>query len=203
MNEIQRLFSALLPEETTEDRTSTDTVSAIEAAAEGIREEVDELLAHDPGVRLGLPEAAHKMRSAARHIRSVLAGNSKLFRKRPVQNLRDELKWLADAVELGPAGDADAAMQRLSDGTWDYPSPSTGGPNHDAVDYPQGRPYGAAYGQAYAALRSARYYALIDALGAFCANPPVKPKAAARQEHASGGPGSDGASFDDEGGRSI
>lgn len=188
MNEFQRLFGALLPEETSEDRTSTDKVSAIEAAAEGIREDVDELLAHDPGVRLGRPEAANKMRSAARHIRSVLAGNAKLFRKRPVQNLRDELKWLADAVDLGPAGDADAATERLSDGTWDYPSPSTGGANHAVVDYPPGRPYGRAYGQAYAALRSARYYALIDALGTFCAHPPVKPKAAARRKPASGGP---------------
>jgi CHAD domain-containing protein len=81
-----------------------------------IRRSVGRLLAHDPFVRLREPvgdddTAVHQMRVACRRLRSDLRTFRPLVQAGWAGGLRDELKWLADA--LGAARDAEVLRARL------------------------------------------------------------------------------------------
>jgi CHAD domain-containing protein len=76
------------------------------------REQFARMLAHDPGVRLGVdPEELHQLRVAARRLRSVLRTATPLLEATWAQVLRDELSWLGD--ELGLARDVDVLSEHL------------------------------------------------------------------------------------------
>lgn len=92
------------------DPTTGDVV------ANAIRRNVGRLLAHDPLVRLRAPvgdddTAVHQMRVACRRLRSDLRTFRPLVDTDWAGALRDELKWLADA--LGAARDAEVLRDRL------------------------------------------------------------------------------------------
>jgi CHAD domain-containing protein len=71
-----------------------------------------EILAHDPGVRLGSdPEDVHRMRVAARRARAVLRAARPILDRAASEPLRDELEWLGDL--LGPARDLDVLLEHL------------------------------------------------------------------------------------------
>jgi CHAD domain-containing protein len=77
-----------------------------------LREQFDELLAHDPGVRLGGdPEDLHRLRVAVRRLRALLRAGRPLLDDEWVAQLRDELAWLGR--ELGPARDLDVFVDYL------------------------------------------------------------------------------------------
>lgn len=70
------------------------------------------LLQHDPGLRLGGdPEDVHQARVATRRLRSDLRTFRDVLDREATEALRDELKWLADA--LGVHRDADVLLDRL------------------------------------------------------------------------------------------
>jgi CHAD domain-containing protein len=74
--------------------------------------QVAELLAHDPGTRLGGdPEELHQARVATRRLRAVLRAAQPLLDPDWTQALRTELSWLAEA--LGPVRDLDVLLERL------------------------------------------------------------------------------------------
>ena len=137
--------------------------------------QLEQILAHDPGVRLEEAEAVHNMRSATRRLRSVLAAYRKLYVAVPVRRLRDELKWLGGM--LGGPRDAEVMQARLR-------AQLEGLPPGDGVDAVRARveaQTGAAYDAGYRALQEAleseRYFRLLDSLEAFRGNPPVRPNA--------------------------
>jgi CHAD domain-containing protein len=71
-----------------------------------------ELLAHDPGVRLAAdPEDVHRMRVAARRVRSALATARPILDRDVSEPLRAELKWLGSA--LGHVRDLDVLLVRM------------------------------------------------------------------------------------------
>lgn len=75
---------------------------------------VEELLRHDPGVRLGGdPEAVHKARVATRRFRSHLRTFGPLLESEWTAALSDEVQWLAD--ELGRVRDLEVRRERLRD----------------------------------------------------------------------------------------
>jgi CHAD domain-containing protein len=74
--------------------------------------QVRELIAHDPGTRLGEdPEELHQARVATRRLRAVLRAARALLDPDWVKSLRAELSWLGGA--LGPVRDLDVLLQRL------------------------------------------------------------------------------------------
>jgi CHAD domain-containing protein len=74
--------------------------------------QVDELLRHDPAVRLGNdPEDVHKMRVAVRRLRSILRVTKPLLDANWVDAVRAELDWLGDS--LGAVRDADVLSDSL------------------------------------------------------------------------------------------
>jgi CHAD domain-containing protein len=139
--------------------------------------QIDVLLARDAGVRLEEPEAVHDMRSAARRIRSVLAAYRKLYRAVPVRRLRDDLAWLGSL--LGEPRDAEVLLARLR-GQLDDLGPGPGVETARArVEHEIGTAYDAGYRRVQAALRSDRYFRLLDSLEAFRDSPPLRTSAVA------------------------
>jgi CHAD domain-containing protein len=77
-----------------------------------IAAQVAELIAHDPGTRLGDdPEELHKARVATRRLRAVLRAARPLLDPDWTESLRGELSWLGGA--LGPVRDLDVLLERL------------------------------------------------------------------------------------------
>ncbi len=71
-----------------------------------------ELVAHDPGTRLGTdPEHLHQMRVATRRARAFLRAARPLVDREWADELRSELGWLGS--ELGPARDLDVLVERM------------------------------------------------------------------------------------------
>jgi CHAD domain-containing protein len=76
-----------------------------------LRHQLDQILAHDPGTRLGGdPESLHDMRVAVRRSRALLRAGRRLIAD-DTQALRDELKWLGTV--LGDVRDLDVLLARL------------------------------------------------------------------------------------------
>jgi CHAD domain-containing protein len=76
-----------------------------------LQEQLDQILAHDPGTRLGGdPESLHDMRVAVRRSRALLRGGRGLVAG-DTQALRNELQWLGSV--LGDVRDLDVLLARL------------------------------------------------------------------------------------------
>jgi CHAD domain-containing protein len=76
-----------------------------------IAEQLEEIIRHDPGTRLGDPDALHDMRVAVRRLRAVLRAARSLLDEQAVDQLRGELKWLGEA--LGRVRDDDVLTERV------------------------------------------------------------------------------------------
>ncbi|MGB5952580.1 MAG: CYTH and CHAD domain-containing protein [Ornithinimicrobium sp.] len=76
-----------------------------------LTEQVEQLRALDPQVRLDRPGSIHKMRVATRRLRSTLQTFRSAFDPAVTEPLRVELKWLAK--HLGDVRDADVQRTRL------------------------------------------------------------------------------------------
>ena len=74
--------------------------------------QVGELIAHDPGTRLGEdPEELHRARVATRRLRAILRAARPLLDPGWTESLRSELSWLGGA--LGPVRDLDVLLDHL------------------------------------------------------------------------------------------
>ncbi|MET3950024.1 CYTH and CHAD domain-containing protein [Arthrobacter sp. UYEF36] len=136
-----------------------------------LSQQVEALKKHDPGVRENTPDSVHQLRVAARRIRSVLATFRKLADPGVTGALRSELQWLAGCV--GEARDNEVMRARLLDLIGTEPPDLLLAPvarqiegHFDAVAHD-------ARAKGLAALKSARYFRLLDALDAFLAEPPL------------------------------
>jgi len=85
-----------------------------QVVAAALAEQRAELLAHDPGTRLGSDaEYLHQMRVATRRARAFLRAARPLLDQEWADELRSELGWLGSA--LGPARDLDVLVDRMRD----------------------------------------------------------------------------------------
>lgn len=89
-----------------DDPTAGEVVRAAIAAS------VLRLIRHDPVIRLGVDdEGVHQARVATRRLRSDLRTFGPILDEEWTRSVRDELRWLADA--LGAARDADVLLARI------------------------------------------------------------------------------------------
>ena len=140
-----------------------------------LSEQRDELLRQDAGVRAAMPEAVHKLRIAARRMRSALTTYGKVVAPPAANALREELRWLGQA--LAEARDAQVLREHL-DGVLASQEPELVlGPVARRVDDALQAASSAGLDAARQALDSDRYFRLLDALDAFVADPPLTPKA--------------------------
>ncbi|TDD61841.1 CYTH and CHAD domain-containing protein [Actinomadura rubrisoli] len=154
----------------------TDTAAEVLTSYLGRQSEA--LLAYDPLVRLAEhdDDSVHKMRVAARRIRSVLRTHRKLLEQQRTRALDAELRWLTDA--LGEVRDLEVLRARFDR-------------RLAAIPEVDGRPafmvgLAARERQARERLRqtlsSPRYAALLDSLDIFVADPPVTERATGKPE---------------------
>ena len=134
-------------------------------------QQVAALKRQDPGVRDNAPDSVHQLRVAARRIRSVLATFRKLADPDVTGSLRSELQWLAGTV--GEARDNEVMRARLLDLIGAEPPDLLMGPVPQQIEEHFEVAAHNARAKGLAALRSARYFRLLDSLDAFLGNPPL------------------------------
>jgi CHAD domain-containing protein len=139
-----------------------------EALGLALSEQVERLLLHDPGTRLGADrEDLHQLRVATRRLRAFLRAGRPLVDAAWADALRDELGWLGAA--LGPARDLDVLEERLrADATELGAGPDS--PFAGLLDSLEQERL-AARAVAVDALESERYLALLDRLDTVQAPP--------------------------------
>ncbi|CAM5444916.1 CHAD domain-containing protein [Streptomyces tanashiensis] len=145
------------------------------------REQADAIVALDPAVRRDLPDAVHQLRVACRRLRSAFRTYRRVLDRDITDPLGDELKWLAG--ELGVARDQEVLDARLRARVANLPPELTLGPVTTRLRHRDAALARNARHQALAALDSDRYLALLDALEALLADPPLR-KAARRDARA-------------------
>jgi inorganic triphosphatase YgiF len=150
-------------------QTAADTVTAY------LREHTDKLLALDPMVRRGEPDAVHMMRVATRRLRSTLQSFGSVVCKADSDQVAAELKWLGTV--LGAARDADVQARRVQDKLRETDVDVLLGPVQARIQAHVARAAAASHSAVTAALGSKRYYALLDALEALIASPKTGPEA--------------------------
>ncbi len=136
---------------------------------------IEDYIAHDPGVRLGTPDSVHKMRSATRRARSVLATYRKLFDRSAVRELQAELKWLGQS--LGPARDAEVMLERLRQHLLQLPEEQRSGTLNQMIELELVAAHNAGYRNVLETLQTGRYFRLLGSLEEFRDHPPAKPRA--------------------------
>ena len=88
------------------------TAPPIEHLKAMLHTQVELLLAHDPGTRLGTdPEDLHEMRVATRRLRAYLRAAQPMLVPDWVENIRTEVAWLGST--LGPVRDLDVLLGYL------------------------------------------------------------------------------------------
>jgi CHAD domain-containing protein len=107
-----RSLDAVLTRGVEPRREADDSADDQELVAAMLRRQLAEILAHDPGTRLGEdPEELHDMRVATRRARAILRAARPLLEPAWTESLREELAWLADA--LGALRDEDVFLAHL------------------------------------------------------------------------------------------
>ena len=90
------------------------SASAIDLFRGYLAQQLDELTAHDPAIRVGGdPEDVHDMRVVVRRLRTALKTAKPMIDPAAVEELRSELGWLADA--LAPVRDLDVLIEDLDE----------------------------------------------------------------------------------------
>ena len=143
--------------------------------------QVTALLAQDPRVRQAEDDAVHQMRVACRRSRSALKAFKAILAD--TGPLQDELQWLGN--ELGEVRDLEVIRARFARLFRGLPDELVIGPVQARLGSDLETREQVAYQQVGETLGSPRYFALLDALDALVAAPPLtKARRQARDEAA-------------------
>ena len=126
----------------------------------------------DGRVRSGEPGSVHKMRIAARRLRTALKTCRQLFHDDATNTLDDELRWLGRV--LSDARDAQVLRERLRDLVATQPPELVMGPVGVLIDDELSVAEQAGQEKAVEALDDTRYFRLLDELDAFVRDLPAK-----------------------------
>ncbi|MEU9097544.1 CYTH and CHAD domain-containing protein [Streptomyces sp. NPDC048361] len=141
-----------------------------------LRRQRDALLAHDPAVRRDLPDAVHQMRVATRRLRSAFKSYGKVVDRAVTDPVGDELKWLA--AELGVDRDREVLDQRLRSHLKAVPRTLLLGPVRARLRVWSAARSAGTRRRTVDVLDGGRYLALLTALDALLADPPLRAAAA-------------------------
>jgi CHAD domain-containing protein len=152
--------------------------TAAEVVLAHLARHTGELHGHDAGVRAGHAESVHRLRIAARRLRSALTTYRPLFSPGSTDPLRDELRWLGQT--MAEARDGQVLRERLTQLVASEPAELVMGPVMARLDQELGAATARGRAKAVEALASGRYYRLLDALDQLLESPPFLPDADAR-----------------------
>ncbi|MFF1718684.1 CYTH and CHAD domain-containing protein [Streptomyces sviceus] len=157
-----------------------DPVTAGDHVLAYVRTQRDAIVALDPAVRQDVEDSVHSMRVATRRLRSTLKSYGKVLDRAVTDPIGDELKWLAG--ELGVDRDREVLSERMSAALGEVPGTLVSGPVAERLSTWSGDKPGGASARLIGALDSRRHLALLDALDALIADPPLL-KAAGKKPH--------------------
>ena len=140
-----------------------------------LRKHAARLTSLDPLVRADEPDAVHQMRVTTRRLRSTLQSFGEIIPRSGTEGMLAELKWLGGV--LGEARDAEVLASRLAHNLRTIPPELVLGPAEARVQGHFAPIQAAARTNVLAALDSARYFALRDALDELLADPPLSAEA--------------------------
>ena len=142
-----------------------------EVVVDALRAQVTALQEADVMVRTDRPDAVHKLRVAARRLRSITAVVRPVLDRAATDPLRDELRWLGR--ELSEARDAEVALAHLRDLVAAEPEELVLGPVAARLQQTALRTALEGQQRAVATLSTPRYLRLLDDLHALLADPPL------------------------------
>ncbi|MET7732501.1 CYTH and CHAD domain-containing protein [Streptomyces sp. NPDC005402] len=159
---------------------TADSVTAGDHVLAYVRAQRDAIVELDPAVRQDVEDSVHSMRVATRRLRSTLKSYGKVLDRDVTDPIGDELKWLAG--ELGVDRDREVLTERLSAALDEVPGALVSGPVAERLSAWSGVNPGGSSARLIGVLDSRRHLALLDALDALIADPPLL-KAAGKKPH--------------------
>ena len=166
------------PPNTTADLPSRKKLaqgSAAQLLRSHLVDQVAQLHAQDARLRTEEPGSVHKLRIAARRLRSTLKTYKPLLEPGAPDSLGEELRWLGQC--LADARDAQVLRERLHDLVDAEPAELVLGPVRARIDHELTNSYRTGLERAHAALDSDRYFRLLDALDDLVATAPLTAEA--------------------------
>ncbi len=136
-----------------------------------VAEQVEELLLWDRAVRVDADDAVHQMRVTTRKIRSLLSDSHESFGLEDGAWVIDELRELAGV--LGVARDAEVLGERYQRSLDELPKELVRGPVRERLVEGARRRYQSGLRRSLTAMRTQRYFRLLDALEALVAESPT------------------------------
>ena len=132
-----------------------------------VAEEIDNLLTWDRAVRADVYDSVHQMRVTTRKIRSLLQASESTFGLSDDAWILDELRQLASV--LGIARDAEVLAERYEAALDELPEELVRGPVRERLIEGARHRYRSGWRKSLVAMRSQRYFRLLDALEALVA----------------------------------
>jgi CHAD domain-containing protein len=145
--------------------------SAGEVVADALRTQVAALQEADVMVRTDRPDAVHRLRVAARRLRSITAAARPVLDRAATDPLRAELRWLGR--EVSEARDTEVALSHLRDLVAAEPEELVLGPVAARLQQAALRAAREGQERAVATLSTPRYLRLLDDLHDLLTDPPL------------------------------
>ncbi|UQX01149.1 CYTH and CHAD domain-containing protein [Streptomyces sp. RerS4] len=136
-----------------------------------VREQVDALIAQDPAVRRDQPDSVHRMRVAARRLRSAFKTYRKVLDREVTDPIGEELRRLGG--ELGVDRDQEVLHEHFEAAIAELPRTLLAGPVRKRLRTWNKTRRSASRRLALAALDNPRHLALLDSLEGLLADPPL------------------------------
>ncbi len=165
-----------LPEHAGAGPARPDEGTAAAVVLDYLTGQVAHLEDQDPLVRADEHDAVHQMRVACRRLRSALATYRPLFDREAAEAVRADLQWLGEV--LGAARDAEVVRDHLRGLAEAEPPELLLGPVVRRIVETMSSRYRAAHDEVLVDLAQERYFAVLDRLDAFLAEPPFTDVAA-------------------------
>jgi CHAD domain-containing protein len=140
---------------------------------QAVSEQVEALVEWDRAVRADVHDSVHQMRVTTRKIRSLLQSSEAVFGISDDAWVLDELRQLA--AVLGVARDAEVLAERYEQALDELPADLVRGPVRERLVEGAKRRYASGLRRSLTAMRSERYFRLLDALEGLVAAAPPPP----------------------------
>ncbi|CAN5685139.1 CYTH and CHAD domain-containing protein [soil metagenome] len=136
-----------------------------------VAEQVGELIEWDRAVRADVWDSVHQMRVTTRKLRSLLKESEESFGLNDDSWVLDELRTLAGI--LGVARDAEVLAERYEKALTELPAELVRGPVRERLIEGAKKRYGVGHRRSLVAMRTPRYFRLLDALEELVAAEPT------------------------------
>ncbi|MCZ0727966.1 CYTH and CHAD domain-containing protein [Mycolicibacterium iranicum] len=168
-SKLARVLATSTPE--SEESPGTAPTESTDPARRAVAQHVAELIEWDRAVRSDVWDSVHQMRVTTRKIRSLLQSSEGSFDIADHEWILDELRELA--AVLGVARDAEVLAERYERAIDALPESNVRGPVRERLVEGAKKRYQMGWKRSLTAMRSQRYFRLLDALEALVASDPA------------------------------